>query len=168
MEWAPSPAYLTLFNTASPLSREETWGRASCFARKDGVPPSRNGRASSPLPGDGLSRTPIREQTGWVDRQRYRRLVPFPFYPSFSPLSRGETWGQASCFVKEEDASPSRDAEPRKSRDWQIARSLDRLVRYERQGSESLLQREKDRKRGWNRPHSPGTRSFLPLFFSPF
>ena len=63
----------------------------------------------NPLPGEGLSRTPIREQAGWVDGQRDRRFVPFPFYPSFSPLSRGETRGQASCFVKEEDASPSRD-----------------------------------------------------------
>jgi hypothetical protein len=141
------------------LSRGETQGRASCFARKDGVPLSRNSRASSPLPGEG--------GTGWVDRQRYRRLVPFPFYPSFSPLSRGETWGWASCFVQG-DTSPSRDAAPRKARDRLSARALDRLVRHECQGPESLLQREKDRKRGWNRPHSPGTRSFLPLFFPPF
>jgi hypothetical protein len=29
--------------------------------------------------------------TGWVDGQWYRRLALMPFYPSFSPLSRGET-----------------------------------------------------------------------------
>jgi hypothetical protein len=44
----PSPGYLTLFNTASPLSRGETWRRASCFARKDGVPLSRNSRVRVP------------------------------------------------------------------------------------------------------------------------
>jgi hypothetical protein len=69
----------------SPLSRGETQGRASCFARKDVVPLSRNSRASSPLPGEG--------GTGWVDRQRYRRLVPFPFYPSFFLPSPGERLG---------------------------------------------------------------------------
>ena len=69
----------------------------------------------SPLPGEG--------GTGWVDRQRCRRLVLRSFYPSprddlpsvglFSPLSRGETRGQASCFVQGEGASPSRNGRPR-------------------------------------------------------
>jgi hypothetical protein len=56
-------------------------------------------RALSPLPGEGMSRTPIREQTGWVDGQRDLRLVLATIYPSFYPLSRGETWGQAACFA---------------------------------------------------------------------
>jgi hypothetical protein len=95
-----SPFYPSFF---SPLSRGETWGRTSCFAKKESASPSRDGRAPSPLPGEGLSRTPIREQTGWVDGQRDRRLVPATIYPSprddlppvglFSPLSRGETQG---------------------------------------------------------------------------
>jgi hypothetical protein len=110
----PSPRSLPLFPC---LSRGETQGRASGFVKEEDASPSRDGRATSPLPGEG--------GTGWVDRQRYRRLVPFPFYPSFSPLSRGETWGQAPCFVKG-DASPSRDAAPREARDrHRPGRSID-------------------------------------------
>jgi hypothetical protein len=71
-----------------------------------------------PLPGEG--------GTGWVDGHRDRRLVPATIYPSFSPLSRGETQGRAACFAY-----------------------CGTLVSAETAGPKSLLQREKDRKRGW-------------------
>jgi hypothetical protein len=44
-----------------------------------------------PLPGEGLSRTPIREQTGWVEGQRDPRLVLAPRMrcPLFDRPKRG-------------------------------------------------------------------------------
>jgi hypothetical protein len=76
MEKPPSSGGSTLFNTASPLSKRETqWPK--CFMEGE-RPPLAQRSGPSPLPGEGGA--------GWVDRQRYRRLVPFPFYPSQSPL----------------------------------------------------------------------------------
>jgi hypothetical protein len=81
MEKPPSSGGSTLFNTASPLSKRETqWPK--CFMEGE-RPPLAQRSGPSPLPGEG--------GTGWVDEKRYQRLMPPPFYPSFSPLSRGET-----------------------------------------------------------------------------
>jgi hypothetical protein len=46
-------------------------------------------------------------RTGRGDGTGLIHLVPDLFYPSFSPLSRGETWGQAPCFVSERGAHPA-------------------------------------------------------------
>jgi hypothetical protein len=71
----------------------------------------------------GPSRTPGPESLLQREKDRKRgqdghpHLAPAPFYPSprddlppvgpFSPLSRGETWGQAPCFVSERGAHPA-------------------------------------------------------------
>jgi hypothetical protein len=48
-------------------------------------------------------------RTGRGDGMGPLHLAPFPFYPSFSPLSRGETRGRASCFARREGVPLSRD-----------------------------------------------------------
>jgi hypothetical protein len=147
---APFPFYPSF-----SLSRGETWGRPVCFMRKEGAPLSRDGRASSPLPGEGLSRTPIREQTGWVDGQRCRRLVLATISPSpqddlpsvglFSPLSRGETWEAIGVLCKKRRRSP----EPR------------------RLGLKSPPWRGRGRVGRWATVSTVGAGYYLPLFFSP-
>jgi hypothetical protein len=81
--WAPFTRVLDIVqHSISPLQgRDLEAGVLLCEKRWRSPEPKQPG--PSPLPGEG--------GTGWVDRQRYRRLVPFPFYPACSPLSRGET-----------------------------------------------------------------------------
>jgi hypothetical protein len=101
--WVTGPTvgasyYLPLF--FSPLQgRDSGVGGVLCLLRRRSSLPKRPG----PSP---FSRG---RRTGRGDGMSPHHLAPFSFYRSFSPLSRGETWGRTSCFAKKEGASPSRD-----------------------------------------------------------
>jgi hypothetical protein len=96
-----------------------------CLLRRRPFLPRRPG--PSPLPGEG--------RAGWVDGQRDRRLVPSPIYPS--PRDDLPPVGLFFPFLGERLGG---------GRFAQVERGCPPPPR--RLGPESLLQREKDRKRG--------------------
>jgi hypothetical protein len=103
----------TVKEGSSPSRRRAGWveeapvstvGADFSLPRSVGYPPS--GRPEVPsleraCPGlrSGKRSLPSQGQAGWVDGKRYQRLMLLPFYPSCSPLSRGETWGLSLCSV---------------------------------------------------------------------
>jgi hypothetical protein len=97
-DWPLHLAQFLFYPSFSPLSRGETWGRASCFAKEEDASPSRDVRASSPLPGEG--------GTGRVDGQRDRRWPGRSIEWSgttgraLSPFSRGRRTGRGDGIAK--------------------------------------------------------------------
>jgi hypothetical protein len=86
-------------HSISPLQERDAG--LQCFMEGE-HPPLAQRSGPRPLPGEG--------GTGRGDGQRDRRLVLSSFYPSQSPLSRGEAWGRARYFIEYEPTRSRRSS----------------------------------------------------------